>query len=393
MKKFIILSFILSFASGVPCWAVDRFKGVRKPCDRPLAIPPCQPETISPPETPGQSPSSSSMAQPSTSSSFQEALASASEAGSQPPSSYHPGFFGDLIGVGTITPIGIFDPPYYVNQVNGLSIGVAQASAIKVAESDSPRPVDRVYYFYNFYGNIDPTLDPMAFSFPLLQMHRHVIGFEKTLLTGRASVGMRVPFFRFAGDFNYQTSFVGDLSILTKFMLIENPETRSLFSIGFAISAPTGSTPAFLQGPFVPPFTRERSPRNYPVYLQPWGGYIYNLTSRFYIHGFHSVLVSTDTREPSFVANDIGAGLWLYRNANAPLIRGIVPTVEIHVNSPMTRRGMPQQAGEVRMRDSVNLTSGFYVMMTRSILGGAVGVPLAFGPHTIEAVANYTLRF
>jgi hypothetical protein len=45
------------------------------------------------------------------------------------------------------------------------------------------------------------------------------------------------------------------------------------------------------------------------------------------------------------------------------------------------------------MLDSVNLTSGFYVVLPRSTFGGAVGVPLAFGPHRIEAVASVTLRF
>ncbi|MCX7700279.1 MAG: hypothetical protein N2039_05335, partial [Gemmataceae bacterium] len=335
--------------------------------------------------------SSSSVAEPPSSSPFQEALASAGEAGTQPATSYHPGFFGDLLGGITVQNLGVIQKPYITPQPI-LSVNVAQASAIKVAESDSPRPIDRVYYFYNFYGNIDIEIDP-TLPLPRLQLHRHVIGFEKTLWAGRASVGMRVPFLGFAGAPIYDTRFVGDLSVLTKLMLFENPETRSLFSIGFAVAPPTGSSPAFLRPGPDSPLIWDRSPRNYPTYLQPWAGYIYNVTPRWYFHGFHSVLISTIRQEPMFLANDVGAGWWLYRNPEAAWIRGIIPTIEIHVNTPVTRQGVPTQLGEVRMRDSVNLTGGFYITMPRSLLGTAVSVPLAFGPHTIEAVASYTLRF
>jgi hypothetical protein len=45
------------------------------------------------------------------------------------------------------------------------------------------------------------------------------------------------------------------------------------------------------------------------------------------------------------------------------------------------------------MLDTVNLTAGFYLMLPRSTVGGAVGVPLAFGPHKIEALASWSWRF
>lgn len=353
---------------------------------------PAPPSQIPPPPSsaPTHDPVSPGAEPPSTSS-FQEALASAGEAGTQPTASYHPGFFGDLLGGITVQTLGVINKPYIVG-VPILSMNVPQASAIKVAESDSPRPIDRAYYFYNFYGNINIQIDDNL-PLPRLQLHRHVIGFEKTLWGGRASIGLRVPFLGFAGAPIYDTQFVGDLSILTKWMLVENPETRSLLSVGLAIAAPTGNSPAFLRPGPDSPLIWDRSPRNYPTYLQPWVGYIYNVTSRWYFHGFHSVLASTIRQEPTFLANDVGAGWWLYHDPDAGWIRGIIPTVEVHVNTPLTRQGIPTQLGEVRMRDSVNLTGGFYLTMPRSLLGTAVSVPLAFGPHTIEAVASYTLRF
>ncbi len=358
-------------------------------CPMPI---PCDPTAPTPPLAPSTPTTSPPVADAPSVSSFQEALASAGEAGSQPSSSYHPGFFGDLIGGITVQSIGFIDSPIVYTD-DGYVVNVAQASAIKVAESDSPRPIDRVYYLYNFYGNIDPTIDPQSAVLSLMHLHRHVIGFEKTLWKGRASVGMRIPFLGFAGDPVYQTRFVGDLTVLTKVMLVENPETRSLFSIGFVISAPTGSTPAFLQSGYIPPAIRQRARRNYPTYLQPWAGYIYNFSPRLFLHGIHAAVISSLRQEPSFITNDVGVGWWVYKNSSSDLIQGIIPTVEIHINTPVSQRGMPTQIGEVRMRDSVNLTSGCYVRTPRSLFGGAVSVPLAFGPHTIEAVASYTLRF
>src|SRR5262249_13550270 len=126
---------------------------------------------------------------------------------------------------------------------------------------------------------------------------------------------------------------------------------------------------------------------------QPYLGYIYNLRPRLYLHAFHSVLIPTSAGEPTFMANDIGLGAWLYRNPDDSFIRAIVPTVEVHVNTPFDHREPAVAVGDVQMHDSVNLTSGFYVMFPRSVMGASVGVPLAFGPNAIEVLVSYTLRF
>src|SRR5690606_19855816 len=113
------------------------------------------------------------------------------------------------------------------------------------------------------------------------------------------------------------------------------------------------------------------------AYIQPYAGYIYNPSSRLYIHGFHSVAIPTDSALPLFMANDIGAGLWLYRNPADGIIQAILPTIEIHVNTPFTNRDDPTLIGQFQMRDSVNLTMGTYIMFPRSVFGGGVSVPLA----------------
>jgi hypothetical protein len=389
-----VLALLVSI--GMSASAGERWRLFRRDSD--CCPPPCLPAQPLNPAMPGQpNQPNTDPNQPNTqpnqpsNSPFNEALASAGEGGTQPAASYMPGFFGDVLGGVILVPGAVPNTSSgggAFEARNLLSINVSQASAIKISDSDSPRPMDRVYYLYNFFGDIpigapgDPTLD----------VHRHVIGFEKTFLDGNASIGMRLPFFDFAGSFAYDTGFTGDLSILTKFALINDRRTGDVLSMGVAVATPTGGTPSFYvqtRGGFV----RQPSQRDYPVTIQPYFGYIYNFTPRLYFQGFHSVLIPTLSSEPTFMANDVALGYWLYRNPTDSLIRGIIPTVEVHVNTPFNHRDPAVAFGDVQMLDSVNLTSGFYVMFPRSVLGVSVAVPLSFGPNTIEALASYTLRF
>lgn len=324
-------------------------------------------------------------AQPPSSSAFSQALASAGESGTQAGASYMPGFFGDLIA----SCIGqeVFVPEQGMTRVI-CSPNVSQMGSIKLAEGDSPRPQDRIYYQYNYFGGVEVNIpDPAA---PLMSVHRHVLGFEKTLLGGDASVGLRLPFFNLGGDSEaYQTSFVGDLTIITKYALRNNPETGNVLSTGLVITTPTGGSPDLMINAMG---EREEQRRYRPVLLQPFIGYIWNPTNRLFFQGYHSVAVPTDSNDPTFMSNGLGLGYWLYRNPGDSIIQGIIPTFEVHVNTPFNHREA-HNLGETLMGDSVNLTMGTYVVMPRSSFGGAVGVPLAFGPHQIEAVARYTLRY
>jgi hypothetical protein len=129
-------------------------------------------------------------------------------------------------------------------------------------------------------------------------------------------------------------------------------------------------------------------PRIDDVVLQPFAGYIYNLTPYVYFQGFHSLAVPTSRVDVTFMSNDLGLGFWLLRNPESNLIQAIVPTVEMHINTPFSNR----QPGLVIMQDQVSLTAGAYFVFPRSSIGGAVGVPFV-GLHTVEAIASYQLRF
>ena len=112
----------------------------------------------------------------------------------------------------------------------------------------------------------------------------------------------------------------------------------------------------------------------------------------FFIQGFTSVVAPTDSRDLTFLFNDIGVGYWAYRAGRTQLLSGIVPTFEVHVNTPLDNR----RAGDVpRFRDIVDLTAGVtFFLGQRSSLGIAVGAPVT-GPRQfdVEAIASLNFRF
>jgi hypothetical protein len=374
---------LVVLASTLP--AQERTKLFAKPRDGAVCPPVCPPSSEALPPPPDSTiPPPSDLTRPPTTA-FNEALASAGESGTQPSTSYMPGFFGDLL------PSTILTTVFIPEQNRGTfinSVDASQATPLKLAESDSPRPTNRFYYLYNFYGNIQ--VNAIDVTAPSMDVHRHTIGFEKTFLDGDASIGMRLPFFSMGGQsIAYDTGWVGDLVIITKYALINNRQTGNVFSTGLLLTAPTGGSPSLLIGPGV----RAEQPRYQPVNLVPYFGYIYNFLPRVYVQGFHGVTVPTDGALPTFMSNGVGLGAFLFRDPGAQFVTALVPTIEVHVNTPFNHRTTTGAVGDELMLDSVNLTMGAHVVLQHSVFGGAVGVPLAWGPQRIEALATYTFRW
>jgi hypothetical protein len=326
-----------------------------------------------PPQDPSQPPSSNMP--------LQDSFASAGQGGSGSPASYAPAMFGDLLG-------GCVASTIHIRGATSQQIlcmpSPEQAAAFKIAESESPRPQNRFYYNYNYLGNINVN-PPGAVGAPVAQLHRHVLGFEKTLLDGNASIGLRLPFLKIGGNFGYEANVIGDMSISAKYALVNNGDTGNLLSGGLVMRVPTGEYAVFRNANGARNLVQQRFN---DVYFQPWGGYIYNLFPNLFVHGFHSFSIPTSGADVLFMSNDVGIGYWLMRNPGGSL-QGIVPTVEIHINTPFRNRGLPSA---VIMPDQISITSGAYFLFARGTLGGAVGVPLA-GLHTIEALASYTMRW
>jgi hypothetical protein len=352
-------------------------------------------------------------------------FAQASEAGTQPASTFNPNMFGDNLGPyytrmestgfrTTTRIVGfqdrvigvrdrvVIDPstgqsttvrepivvrePITVTTSNG---GVDRVqlpipgryNGIKVQDNESPRPVDRVYYAYNFFYAVNRSLNP---DIARINAQRQTIGFEKTFLDENASIGIRLPFVRIFGPGSVDSQVIGDLTVLTKFALINDYNTGDVFSIGFNVTAPTGGGGTFI--------LVDGSEAPHSTLLQPWAGYLVN-RGNFYTQGFNSVVVPTDSRDPTILFNSLAFGYWMYRNAQDRLLSGFVPAVEVHVATPLTHRGS-SDSQIIGFADQVNLTYGTYFVFPRSTLGIALCSPLA-GPRPwqLEAMLNFNFRF
>src|SRR5262249_20066000 len=145
---------------------------------------------------------------------------------------------------------------------------------------------------------------------PPLNLHREVIGFEKTFFDGNASFGMRLPFLQLQ-DGSGDLSRVGDLSFILKWALLNDRATGNVFSLGMVVTAPTGD-----------PFFAVNGNTIHPTILQPYLGYIFNF-GNFYVHGFSSVVVPTDSQDVTLLLNDIGVGYWIYRDPQGRMLNGL----------------------------------------------------------------------
>jgi hypothetical protein len=252
--------------------------------------------------------------------------------------------------------------------------------AFKIADNESPRPQDRVFLTYNFYNNVDASLNPPGF--PQTNVHREGIGFEKTFLGGNASIGMRLPFAEDQGDSSVSRSGVGDLSIILKYAFINNRETGNVISAGLVVTVPTGAN-----------FLPEGVPDINPTLLQPFVGAIYNIGD-FYLQGFSSIVVPTDSQDVTLWLNDIAVGWFLYRSRDCDrLVTAIVPTLEAHITTPLNHRNA--LTDPIPGIDIVDLTGGVTVGLgSRSTLGLGVVTPLTGPkPFDVEAQAYFNFRF
>lgn len=307
--------------------------------------------------------------------------------------------------------------------------------AFKICENESPRPLDRVYVNYNYFNGIQarPISSTSLVSFETapqrggpsrvidqvvptdtltrgtlsqFNLHRTTFGIEKTLLNGDASIGLRVPIMNFnqpdfrldasdqraasflapfvPGPFDAtriggtnnvgDTGFTGDMSIILKYAPINDVD---VLSFGMVITLPTGQD-NFGIG----------APAPHGTLLQPYVGFIRNFDS-FYVHGFSALVQSTDTSEPTLLFNDIGIARPMFVRPDG-LVRGLVPTIEGHLTTPLNHR---DPRGQTYATDLFVLTGGVHVLLgDRTTLTFSLGAPLN-GSRQYDAEAAIQLNF
>src|SRR5262249_11410849 len=142
----------------------------------------------------------------------------------------------------------------------------------------------------------------LALGAPGAQVHRELVGGEKTFLGGNASIGVRIPIFETFNSNTIANSQLGDVSVIFKFAAINNPRTGNVLSGGLVVSPPTGRSLV------VPGQSSLNS-----TYLQPWIGGIYH-TGNLYVLNFTSLAVPTDTRDITLFFESIALAYFIYRN-------------------------------------------------------------------------------
>jgi hypothetical protein len=266
----------------------------------------------------------------------------------------------------------------------------AKGSGFKIVDSESPQPQTRVYYNFDYYNDVGRAVNVNSGG-QVFQGFRHIIGLEKTLFGGDASVGLRLPFVSITGVPGLEDQQFGDMSIVTKYALINEP--GRVLSGGLVVTVPTGQGFLIdLPNPQTGIVDGPRPFRLFDVGLQPWIGYILSLTDHLYVQGFDSISVPTESIDVTILSADVGVGYWLYRNMSDRFVQGVIPTLEGHTNIPLDHRGM--QSVPIGFSDQFNITAGVYVVLPRSLFGFAVGVPLVGPkPYDYEIAAVYSLRF
>jgi hypothetical protein len=283
--------------------------------------------------------------------------------------------FGDLGAAGTVTFIvrgGTHSTP--TARVIRVPASLSRGS-FKISDNDSPRPVDRVFLTYNYYDGV--RTPDVSFN-----VNREVLGFEKTFLGGDASFEMRLPFLQFSnfsGPEGIVSNEVADLTMILKYAVINDRSTGDVLSGGLAVTVPTAQ-----HGTLQPDGSEKRS-----TLFQPYVGWIIN-RGDWYAHAFHAVVVSTDSEEPTLINNDVGIGYWLAKN-DYGFFRGIVPTVEAHLLTPVDHRSSTDQFHGI---DILTFTAGVNFVLPRATLGTAIAVTVTGpSPNRVEAILSFNYRF
>ena len=300
-----------------------------------------------------------------------------------------PGSLGDValaperaLALGRDTPV---IAPNMIGDLGGRSVTArvtplvktpfASNGAFKIGDNESPRPLDRLFVTYGYFNDIFTGRSPQT------NLHQEVFGFEKALLDGYASLGLRAPVFQIEGDKSLSRSDFGDLSIVMKYALINNTRLGNVLSTGLVVTVPTG-----------PDFRLPDGTSLHSVILQPYVGGIYN-ADRLYVHGFTSLAVPTDSRDAVLLFNDLGIGYRLYQGGDKAILRYVIPTFETHINTPLSHRG--SQNLDIAALDEVVFTYGVHLGLLRNgqfTLGVATPVtgPL---PYDLEAFAEFNWKF
>jgi hypothetical protein len=280
----------------------------------------------------------------------------------------------------------------------------------KIAEGESPRPMDRVFFRYNYYNNINPPrwTDPTE---PVhnVSLDLYTFGAEKTFFDGLMSLGVRIPFYTInaegkdshigpdpttgavgalpGGPGFDQTSW-GNIIGIAKVVLWEDRPAGDLLSAGVVVSIPTASNQQLDPG------------LSTLMYFQPFTGFI--LTSGdLYVQGFSSMTLPVARPEAFVSFTDLGVGYYVWRDPSCSrLLSAVVPTVEVHYTAPI-RQVDPKAnlfgdfVDNLQIHNTIDFTFGTTLeFRNRATLGLGLVIPVTGQrPFDVEGQVQLNMFF
>jgi hypothetical protein len=249
-------------------------------------------------------------------------------------------------------------------------------SAFKIADNDSPIPMDRCFLDLNYFTAVNHSIRPGGS--PQLRVARELFGYEKTFLDGDASIEVRAPFFQLHDSAGGSFSDFGDITLIAKFALLRDTSSGSVLTAGLALTLPTGpntTVTSFTPPTPVNPFGTASTTYIDPTIIQPFLGYLVYPMQDLYIHGFSSLAFATGDQVPTVWFNDIGAGYFVYRGDKI----SVIPTAELHLTTPFGHIG--SQGSPIGVIDTLVATLGVHALWhDGTILTFGWGFPLT-GPQ------------
>jgi hypothetical protein len=265
-----------------------------------------------------------------------------------------PNMFGDLA---MTTATAFFFSQREDSFVSSIDIPTSQSiRSAKIAENDTPIPVDRIFFNYNHFHNLFEVRELELFSGtpPIIRqepLDRFTVGFEKTFFDGLASVELRMPF---NGTYDTQLENsgidggnVGNLAVVLKGLMYDDGMTA--VGAGVALSTPTGSDTDVRFGGATLRFNNEA------LHVLPYIGFIHapgdpswGWNDGLFLTGFAQLdlaasgntidgipefgdpFVLGTLTEQNLLYLDLGAGYWFFRDPYAPRWTGVALVGEFH---------------------------------------------------------------
>ena len=290
-----------------------------------------------------------------------------------------PHMIGDFGGGQIVNNIDIF------GSVTDYSAGSVRN--FKASEFQSTVPVNRVYTAYSYFNDVSGAVGGGGSG---AQLSRFLFGFENLIGDNDTSFGMRIPLWLADSGSDgtgggiltdapsIETGDFGDVTFILKRAISRDRSYGDIVTVGCAWTIPTG--PATVGGlPELANVNTGLNPINHNGSIQPLVAGIYNLGQNWFTQYFVSTDIPFDSDDAIFLFGDIGLAQNLVTGRSSGLTR-IVPTVELHVLTPLNNRTIPTGAMFAGMPitlnnvDQVNITTGvtFEINRSRTIALGLV---------------------